>query len=327
MTRASIMAEVGPLRHAPAFWLSIELNASAQTPIGSGVGLNWPKYLGLGTPIAFGAISSRKRARISSSAIPFSGRGSSKSFSRSAGVASGVTRRFASPATCWLIISATAGPKKRCCSTKSSIMIYALDMNRFEQSLISNMGSFDLDLSAETITLLDKYYSLLTRWNDRLHLVAPCSPEEFATRHVLESLLLLKHLPQNAKIADIGSGAGLPIIPCLIARPDLNSTLIESSQKKAVFLREALNAVGRNSAIVPRPFEEVEPPDVSFVTCRALDQFMNKVSALIDWAPAASTLLLFGGETLAEQLRSARVKFEQFLIPKSEKRFLFLTTD
>ena len=202
-----------------------------------------------------------------------------------------------------------------------------LDMNRFEESLISNMGSFDLDLSAETVTLLDQYYSLLTRWNDRLHLVAPCSPEEFATRHVLESLLLVKHLPQNAKIADIGSGGGLPIIPCLIARPDLNSTLIESSQKKAVFLREALNAVGRNSAIMARPFEEVKPPDVSFVTCRALDQFMNKVSALIDWAPAASTLLLFGGETLAEQLRSASVKFERFLIPKSEKRFLFLTTD
>ncbi|HKG77975.1 MAG TPA: 16S rRNA (guanine(527)-N(7))-methyltransferase RsmG [Pyrinomonadaceae bacterium] len=189
------------------------------------------------------------------------------------------------------------------------------------------MGSFDLDLSAETVTLLDQYYSLLTRWNDRLHLVAPCSPEEFATRHVLESLLLVKHLPQNAKIADIGSGGGLPIIPCLIARPDLNSTLIESSQKKAVFLRESLNAVRRNSVIMARPFEEVKPPDVSFVTCRALDQFMNKVSALIDWAPAASTLLLFGGETLAEQLRSANVKFERFLIPKSEKRFLFLTAD
>src|SRR5215208_556513 len=293
MTRASIIAEVGPLRHAPAFWLSIELSASAQTPIGRGVGLNWPKYLGLGTPIAFGAMSSRKRARISSSAIPFSGRGSSKSFSKSAGVASGVTRRFASPATCWLIISATAGPKKRCCSTKSSIMIYALDMNRFEQSLISNMGSFDLDLSAETITLLDKYYSLLTRWNDRLHLVAPCSPEEFATRHVLESLLLLKHLPQNAKIADIGSGGGLPIIPCLIARADLYATLIESSRKKAVFLREASTQLGLNSAVIAQPFEDVSAPTVSFVTCRALDQFIQKLPTLIDWRPAGSTLLLF----------------------------------
>src|SRR5215216_8203986 len=109
-----------------------------------------------------------------------------------------------------------------------------LDMNRFEQSLTTNMVSFDFDLSAETVTLLAEYYSLLTRWNDRLHLVAPCSPEEFATRHVLESLVLLQHLPANARIADVGSGGGLPIIPCLVARADLKATLIESSQKKAV---------------------------------------------------------------------------------------------
>src|SRR5687768_13503430 len=126
-------------------------------------------------------------------------------------------------------------------------MIYASGMNRFEQSLITNMGSFDLDLSTETLAQLGEFYSLLTRWNERLHLVAPCSPEEFATRHVLESLLLLKYLPHEAKIADIGSGAGLPIVPCLIVRPDLEATLIESSQKKAVFLREAISAVGRTA--------------------------------------------------------------------------------
>ncbi len=189
------------------------------------------------------------------------------------------------------------------------------------------MGSFDLDLSAETVTLVGEYYSLLTRWNDRLHLVAPCSPEEFATRHVLESLLLLKHLPQDAKIADVGSGAGLPIIPCLIARPDLEATLIESSQKKAVFLREALKAVDRKAVIIARPFEDVEPPPVSFVTCRALDQFTLKLPALIDWAPRDSTLLLFAGETLGEQLNRANLKFEKLLIPQSEKRYLFLAAD
>jgi len=85
------------------------------------------------------------------------------------------------------------------------------------------MGSFNLDLPAETVSRLGEYYSLLTRWNDRLHLVAPCEPAEFAVRHVLESLLLLSHLPQHATIADIGSGGGLPIIPCLIAREDLEA--------------------------------------------------------------------------------------------------------
>ena len=192
------------------------------------------------------------------------------------------------------------------------------ELLRFEQSLRSNMGNYDLDLSQETLTQLGEYYSLLTRWNDRLHLVAPCAPEEFATRHVLESLLLLKYLPRHAKIADVGSGAGLPIIPCLVARADLEATLIESSQKKAVFLREALNAVDRRAAIVARRFEEIEAPEVSFVSCRALDQFRDKVSTLIEWAPKGSTLLLFAGEGLQCKAKT------KFLIPNSEKRFLYI---
>src|ERR1043165_8888331 len=130
-------------------------------------------------------------------------------------------------------------------------MIYASSVNRLEQSLVAYMGSFDLDLPAETVSRLGEYYSLLTRWNDRLHLVAPCTPEEFAVRHVLESLMLLKHLPLNARVVDIGSGGGLPIIPCLIARPDLQATLIESSQKKSVFLREASR--GFKATIIPPP--------------------------------------------------------------------------
>jgi len=209
-------------------------------------------------------------------------------------------------------------------------MIYAsvrLVMKRFKHALIANVGSFDLDLSPQTVTQLGEFYSLLTHWTGRLHLVAPCTPEEFAVRHVLESLMLLKHLPTGARVADIGSGGGLPIIPCLIARPDLEATLIESSQKKTVYLREALNTLGLRAQVLPRPFEEVEPPPVSFVTCRALDQFIQKLPALIDWAPAGSTLLLFGGESLGEELGKAGIRYEALLIPKSERRFLYLAAD
>lgn len=197
-------------------------------------------------------------------------------------------------------------------------------MDQFEQSLVTNMAAFELDLSPDTVAKLSEYYSLLTRWNERLHLVAPCSAEEFATRHVLESLLLLKHLPEGAKIADIGSGAGLPIIPCLLARSDLQGILIESSQKKSVFLREALNQLNRPSTVVPRRFEQVEPVGVSFTTCRALDQFTSRISTLINWVPAGSTLLLYGGQSLREQLRRVNASFAEHLIPLSTKRYLFV---
>jgi len=195
------------------------------------------------------------------------------------------------------------------------------ELEQFEQALRANMSAFDVELSADALALLGTYYSLLTRWNARLHLVAPCSPEEFATRHVLESLILLEHLPRGVKITDVGSGGGLPIVPCLIVRPDLEATLIESSQKKAVFLREVLRAVGRRAVIVARRFEELEAPPVQFVTCRALDRFITKIRSLVAWAPNGSTLLLFGGEELKEQLPDA----VSYLIPRSERRYLFVT--
>ncbi|HKE57749.1 MAG TPA: 16S rRNA (guanine(527)-N(7))-methyltransferase RsmG [Pyrinomonadaceae bacterium] len=199
------------------------------------------------------------------------------------------------------------------------------ELIRFSEALRAHSESYE-DLSPETESRLGDYFILLSRWNNRLHLVAPCSPEEFATRHILESLLCLRFLTANARVADIGSGAGLPIIPCLLARPDVTATLIESSQKKSVFLREALNQLGMlpRAKIVARRFEEVETPAVDFVTCRALDEFMNKVARLVQWAPASGTLLLFGGETLREQLTNLTVQFSETLIPNSEKRYLFV---
>jgi 16S rRNA (guanine527-N7)-methyltransferase len=200
-------------------------------------------------------------------------------------------------------------------------MIYSESV--FIDALRSNQAAFDLELREETLARLVLYYSLLTRWNDRLHLVAPCTPEEFAVRHVLESLLLLRYLPSKATVADIGSGGGLPIIPCLIARPDLEATLIESSQKKVVFLREALNRLGLRAVVLAQRFEDVSPPPVSFVTSRALDQFMQKLPTLMKWAPPGSKLMLFGGEALGKKLKN----FEEILIPLSDRRYLFLTTD
>jgi 16S rRNA (guanine527-N7)-methyltransferase len=196
---------------------------------------------------------------------------------------------------------------------------------QFKQALMTSMHGYGMDLNRETIQGLVDYYTLLTRWNERLHLVAPCSPDEFASRHVLESLLLLRFLPTGSSITDVGSGAGLPIIPCIIARPDLSAILIESSQKKSVFLREALNHVGRSSQaeIICKPFEEINAPQFGYLTCRALDQFMNKISALFDWAPKETMLLLFGGEALRQKLDQLRIQYTEFLIPFSERRFIY----
>src|SRR5262245_28326845 len=126
---------------------------------------------------------------------------------------------------------------------------------RFEAALGREQAAYGVRLSEDTIRRLVQYYGLVQKWNSRLHLVAPCSSEAFATRHVLESLTALHLLTEGAKVADIGSGAGLPIIPCLIAMPSLSGILIESSAKKAVFLREAATLTGISAKVINDRFE------------------------------------------------------------------------
>ena len=196
-------------------------------------------------------------------------------------------------------------------------------IEKFCQTLNDQAPEFGLELRADHIKRLGDYYELLLKWNTRLHLVAPCSPEEFASRHILESIFLVNRLRQDSRVVDIGSGAGLPIIPCLIVRRDLRVTLIESSPKKAVFLREALRLAGPKAGqVTVARFEEIEAPDSDFVTCRALDRFQELLPALIQWTPAESELLLFAGPALRRRIEALIPSAEAYLLPRSNQRFL-----
>ena len=196
----------------------------------------------------------------------------------------------------------------------------------FSQALRDNATEFGIQFDADDVLRLSDYYQLVAKWNDRLHLVAPCSPQEFATRHVLESLLLLPHLTIGAHVFDVGSGAGLPIIPCLIMRDDLRATLIESSQRKAVFLREAFRQLPNPPQLLATRFEDTPPPAADFVTCRALDRFQELLPALIEWAPSESTFLLFVGEVLRRQVEILLPSARAERLPKSERRYLIVAS-
>lgn len=197
---------------------------------------------------------------------------------------------------------------------------------KFRETLEIEAAAYGVTLAPAALDGLEKYYELLNVWNARVHLVAPCSPQEFATRHILESLLLLKYLPNEASIAEVGAGAGLPIVPCLIVRPDLRAVLIEASQKKAVFLREALShtAISKRASVIAERFENVAAPAVGFITCRALERFEEMLPHLLEWAPAKATLLLFGGKRLERRIESLGFVSTAELMPQSKSRFLFI---
>jgi 16S rRNA (guanine527-N7)-methyltransferase len=197
-------------------------------------------------------------------------------------------------------------------------------VEQFENALWTNAPHFKTELSADEVARLGQYYDLLLKWNDRLHLVAPCSPEEFATRHVLESLLVLPHIGGGTQLIDVGSGGGLPAIPCFVASDQLYGTLIESSKRKAVFLKEALHHLNlsRRVQVLAERFEKTMVASADIVTCRALEQFTAALPRLIAWAPANSTLLFFGGEDLFTEVLKFLPAAEKQLIPLSERRFL-----
>ena len=196
----------------------------------------------------------------------------------------------------------------------------------FDKALAQHAPAFGVSLGEAACARLCDYFELVMRWNPRLHLVAPCAPAEFATRHVLESLLALRFLSEGARVVDVGSGAGLPAIPCLVVRGDLKAVLVEASQKKSVFLHEALTrlALSDRALVVAERFEKVEPPAADYLTCRAIERFTLILPALVRWGSRARALMLFGGEALREKLELDGLSFETVHLPESERRFLFL---
>ena len=109
----------------------------------------------------------------------------------------------------------------------------------FKQLLAAEFAPY-ATLSELQLDQLESHYMSLTRWNERLNLTRIRTLEESVRFHYCESLFLARFLPDGAhRIVDIGSGGGFPGIPVAIFRPDCEVTLVESHQRKAVFLREA----------------------------------------------------------------------------------------
>jgi 16S rRNA (guanine527-N7)-methyltransferase len=161
-----------------------------------------------------------------------------------------------------------------------------------------------LGLAPEGIQRLLDYIALLAKWNQVYSLTAIRAPDRMVTHHLLDALAILP-LIEGPRIADVGSGAGLPGIPLAIARPALEVTLIESRQKKAAFLVQAKAELGLANVTVARQRVEGWTPPTAFdgIVSRAF-------SALPQLLRLAGHLVRPGGQILAMKGEYPREELE-----------------
>jgi len=111
-----------------------------------------------------------------------------------------------------------------------------------EAALDQGLRELALELPAQARSRLLAYLALMRKWNGTYNLTAIRDPLAMVTHHLLDSLAVVPHLERKdpaLRIADVGSGAGLPGIPFALARPEWRVTLNDRSSKKAAFLRQA----------------------------------------------------------------------------------------
>ncbi len=113
------------------------------------------------------------------------------------------------------------------------------------QKIVPLCEKFDLVLDDTAIKRLNIYGNMLLEWNEKINLTAITEPEEVLFKHFYDCLLFFKNVEvsQNAKVIDVGTGAGFPGVVLKIARPDINLTLLDGLNKRLVFLNELMAAL------------------------------------------------------------------------------------
>lgn len=113
------------------------------------------------------------------------------------------------------------------------------------RTLFPKCEEFGLVLSDEAIDRLETYGNMLLEWNGKMNLTAITEPDEVLYKHFYDCLLFFSavNVPKNASVIDVGTGAGFPCVVLKIARPDINITLLDSLNKRTVFLNEVCKSL------------------------------------------------------------------------------------
>ena len=148
-----------------------------------------------------------------------------------------------------------------------------------KEELINELKKINISITKEQLYLIDEFYNLLIEWNKKINLTRITQKEDFYLKHVYDSLTINKVIDLNNinTLCDIGTGAGFPGIILKIIYPNLDITLIDSQNKKIIYLNDIIKKLKleKIKAIHIRGEQHKEKYDI--ITSRAVAN-INKLT-------------------------------------------------
>ncbi len=162
-----------------------------------------------------------------------------------------------------------------------------------------------IDVPRETFLYLEKYVSLLKKWQLKINLVSNNTIEEAWIRHIVDSVQLIPYIDKDDKIVDIGSGAGFPGMVLAIMGRDV--TLVESDNRKSVFLQEVARVTDtKNVKIISERIEKLSLENYNVITARGFASVKNILNLLSPSMTGKHKLLLLKGRGAENEIAEAR---------------------
>ena len=173
-----------------------------------------------------------------------------------------------------------------------------------------------ITLESSHLDRFRSYLDLLLGWNRKINLTAITEPEQVLDKHFLDSLAAAPLVPAG-RLIDVGAGAGFPGIPIALVRPDVQVSLLESTGKKAAFLRTAVHQLGLSSSVLEIRLEQYQGPKFDSAISRA-------TFAPAEWLERARPLVQSGGSIFLmmgrEELPSGATSVHEYALPGADSR-------
>lgn len=184
-------------------------------------------------------------------------------------------------------------------------------LEKYELEIERACDYANIELTEQMLSDLDAYYSLLVEWNQKINLTAITNREDVYKKHFADSIFGAKFVPQNAKLCDIGTGAGFPALVLKIVRKDISITLVDALDKRIKFLNLVVeklkidNVKTLHFRAEDKPFKDGYLNSFDIVTARAVAQMATLSEYCLPFVKVGGKFLAYKSDKIDDELKQS----------------------